>query len=183
MDSGKSHTPPSALRSLARLLRHRWTDGGLHHALPPDMLQRLAQRITASEQRHTGQIRICVEVGLPLSYIWRGAGARERAITQFGKLRVWDTEYNNGVLIYLLLADHAIEIVADRGLTQCVSPATWHATVAHMSEAFRTDHYEDGLTQALAEVSALLVTHFPRDAAQGLDDRGNELPDTPVVAP
>lgn len=183
MVSPTPNTPPSALRGLMRLLRHRWADGALHQTLPPDMLQRLAQRITASEQRHTGQIRICVEGGLPLSYIWRGAGARERAITQFGKLRVWDTEGNNGVLIYLLLADHAIEIVADRGLTQHVAPQTWRTTVTTMTEAFRAGHYEDGLTQALAEVSALLVAHFPRDGFQTMDDSGNELPNDPVIAP
>ncbi|MBS0509513.1 MAG: TPM domain-containing protein [Proteobacteria bacterium] len=174
--------PPSIWRGLARLLHHRWADGGLHQRLPPDLLQRLAQRIAASERRHTGQIRICVEGGLPLSYIWRGAGARERAITQFGKLRVWDTESNNGVLIYLLLADHAIEIVADRGLTRHVPAATWNATVQHMTQAFRTECYEDGLTQALAEVSALLVQYFPRDAEPSGDEHGNELPDDPVVA-
>jgi len=183
MTTSTTHKPPSLLRGLARLLSHRWADGGLHQALPPAMLDRLGQRIAASEQRHTGQIRICVEGGLPLSYIWRGAGARERAITQFGKLRVWDTECNNGVLIYLLLAEHAIEIVADRGLTRHVPAATWRDLVAHMTEAFRTGQYDDGLTQALSEVSALLVQYFPRDAVLDAPDRGNELPDAPVVAP
>lgn len=179
----KAQAPSSLLRRLTRLLHHRWVDGGLQQTLPPDLLQRLAQRIAASELRHTGQIRICVEGGLPLSYIWRGADARERAVTQFGKLRVWDTECNNGVLIYLLLADHAIEIVADRGLSCHVAPATWRTLVAHMSAAFRAGHYEDGLTQALSEVSALLVAHFPRDTAPSPGGRHNELPDDPAVAP
>ena len=76
--------------------------------------------MAASERRHSGEIRVCVEAGLPLSYLWRDATARERAVTMFGKLRVWDTEHNNGVLIYLLLAEHAIEIVADRGLNRHV---------------------------------------------------------------
>ena len=76
--------------------------------------------MAASERRHSGEIRVCVEAGLPLSYLWRGATARERAVTMFGKLRVWDTEHNNGVLIYLLLAEHRIEIVADRGLNRHV---------------------------------------------------------------
>ncbi len=183
MNSSQPRPAPSVVKALARLVRHRWADGGLHHTLPPDMLQRLGERITASEQRHTGQIRICVEGGLPLSYIWRGAGARERAITQFGKLRIWDTEHNNGVLIYLLLADHAIEIVADRGLRQHVSAATWGDTVTHMAEAFRNGHYEDGLTRALEEVSALLVTHFPRDVGRHAGGSSNELPDAPVIAP
>ena len=113
---------PGPLQRLTRLLRHRWADGRLRRVLTPEVLQRLGQRVAASERRHTGQIRICAEGGLPLSYLWRGASARERAITQFGKLRVWDTEHNNGVLIYLLLAEHAIEIVADRGLAQRDAP-------------------------------------------------------------
>ncbi|RYF21979.1 MAG: TPM domain-containing protein [Comamonadaceae bacterium] len=176
--------PPSLVGRLARLVRHRWAEGVLHSALPADLLERLTQRVAASERRHTGQIRICAEGGLPLSYLWRGASARERAVTQFGKLRVWDTEHNNGVLIYLLLADHAIEIVADRGLARRVPPGTWSALVADMGEAFRTGRYEDGLTQALAEVSALLVAHFPAPADGAVDNDaappGNELPDAPV---
>ena len=174
-----SSSPPSGvLARLTRLLRHRWSDGGLHQALPPEVLERLGQRVAASERRHTGQIRICAEGGLPLSYLWRGASARERAITQFGKLRVWDTEHNNGVLIYLLLAEHAIEIVADRGLAQRVPEATWHTLVQRLGQALRAGQYEDGLTEVLAEVSALLVAHFPTsDNAPS----SNELPDAPVL--
>ena len=168
----------SIFQRTARLLRHRWAEGHLHRAVPPGMLERLGQRVTASERRHTGQVRICIEGGLPLSYLWRGAGARERAVTLFGKLRVWDTEHNNGVLIYLLLADHAIEIVADRALAQRVPAEAWQALVARMGEAFRQERYEDGLTDALAEVSALLAAHFP---AQDGAPRPNELPDQPVA--
>ena len=163
---------------LARLVRNRMAEGSLRRVLPADVQQRLAERVAASEKRHTGQIRICVEGGLPLSYLWRGATARERAVTQFGKLRVWDTEHNNGVLIYLMLAEHAIEIVADRALARRVPPATWRSMVSHMAEAFRQGRHEDGLTQALSEVSALLVEHFP--ATEGVD-RPNELPDDPVI--
>jgi len=96
----------------------------------------------------------------------------------FGKLRVWDTEHNNGVLIYLLLAEHAIEIVADRGIDARVDDAQWAALAQRMGAAFREGRFEDGLTQALEEVSALLVAHFP--LAEGKADR-NELPDAPVV--
>ena len=169
---------PGPLQRLTRLLRHRWADGRLRRVLTPEVLQRLGQRVAASERRHTGQIRICAEGGLPLSYLWRGASARERAITQFGKLRVWDTEHNNGVLIYLLLAEHAIEIVADRGLAQRVPAATWHTLVQRLGEALRAGQYEDGLTEVLAEVSALLVAHFP---ASGHAPGSNELPDAPVL--
>ena len=166
--------------SLLRALKHLWLDtDDTRRAIPPEMLERLQRRVAASEQRHSGEIRICVEAGLPLSYLWRGAPARERAVTMFGKLRVWDTEDNNGVLIYLLLADHAIEIVADRGLARHVDPGQWQAMVAHMAEAFREHRYEDGLTQALEETSALLMTHFAvADAGQA---NPNELPDSPVL--
>ncbi|HZF84626.1 MAG TPA: TPM domain-containing protein, partial [Burkholderiaceae bacterium] len=108
---------PGLMGRLKRLLRHRWTDEAtLRRALPPEALARIGERVAASERRHTGQIRVCIEAGLPWSYIRRDAPARQRAITLFGKLRVWDTAQNNGVLIYLLLAEHAIEIVADRGI-------------------------------------------------------------------
>ena len=149
-------------------------------AFPPALLERLAQRVAASERRHTGQVRICVEGGLPLSYLWRGADARERAVMAFGKLRVWDTEHNNGVLIYLLLAEHAIEIVADRGLARAVPPQAWQAMATHLEDALRAGRHEDGLTDALAEVSALLVRHFP--APEGGLATGNELPDQPVIS-
>ena len=174
-------SPPSStvFGRLARLWRHRWADeAAVRRVLPRDALERLARRVAASEQRHTGQIRLCIEAGLPSSYIWRGAHARQRAVTLFGKLRVWDTEHNNGVLIYLLLAEHAIEIVADRGIDAHVDAAEWAAMARRMGAAFREGRFEDGLTQALEEVSALLVQQFP--AEPGARPR-NELPDTPVV--
>lgn len=167
------------LRRLMRILRHRWIDeADTRRAIPPALVEQLTRRVAASEKRHSGEVRIYVEAGLPLSYLWREAKARERAIAMFGKLRVWDTEQNNGVLIYLLLAEHAIEIVADRGLAQKVDPGTWQAIVRHMRESFRRGRFEDGLTQALEEVSALLVEHFP--LAPGAADQ-NELPDEPVL--
>ncbi len=167
------------LPRLGRILRHRWFDeAAVHRVLPTDLLERLTRRVAASERRHTGEIRICVEAALPISYLWRGAPARERAVMLFGKLRTWDTEHNNGVLIYLLLAEHAIEIVADRGIDAHVSDEDWAAMAQRMGTAFREGRFEDGLTQALEEVSALLVQHFPLD--EGVANR-NELPDAPVI--
>jgi uncharacterized membrane protein len=166
------------LQRLRRLVRHRWLDDRVQGAIPQDLVRRLADRVAASERRHTGEVRICVESSLPTSYLWRGATARQRAITMFGKLRVWDTEHNNGVLIYLLLAEHAIEIVADRGLARRVDAGTWDALVRRMGAAFREGRYEEGLTDALAEVSALLVQHFPAEPGSV---RPNELPDEPVL--
>ena len=171
------------LSRIKRILKHRWLDAATtHRAIAPDMLQRLQQRVAASEQRHSGEIRICVEAGLPLSYLWRDAPTRQitrqRALAMFGKLRAWDTAHNNGVLIYLLLAERSIELVADRGLSQVVEPQVWQAIASRMRNAFQQGHFEDGLTQALEEVSALLVQHFPLRAGEA---NPNELPDAPVL--
>ncbi|KLN54933.1 TPM domain-containing protein [Variovorax paradoxus] len=170
---------PTFLSKLGRICRHSWVDeAAVRRALPADALERLAERVRASERRHSGEIRLCVEAGLPLSYLWRHAAPKERAVTLFGKLRVWDTAHNNGVLVYLLLAEHAIEIVADRGIDARVDDAEWAAMAQRMGAAFREGRFEDGLTQALEEMSALLVAHFP--LAENEPDT-NELPDEPVV--
>jgi uncharacterized membrane protein len=161
--------------SLTRILKHRWLDEtDSARALGEATLRRLEAQVAASETRHSGEIRLCVEAGLPLSYLWRDATPRERALTLFGKLRVWDTEHNNGVLIYLLLAEHAIEIVADRGLTRQVPQAQWDGILGGMREAFRAGHFEAGLAQAIRAVDALLVQHF--SLAEG-QVNPNELPD------
>ncbi len=162
-----------------RILRHRWLDeSDSRRAIPSDLLERLTRRVAASEQRHSGEVRICVEAGLPMSYLWRGASARERAVMLFGKLRVWDTAHNNGVLIYLLLADHAIELVADRGLNEHVPASEWKAMVNRLGHAMQAKRYEDGLTQALEEVSAVLVRYFP---LTGGETNPNEIPDAPLL--
>ena len=162
-------------RRLKRLVKHRLTDEtDSARALGADALARLETRVSASERQHSGEIRLCVEAGLPLSYLWHDATPRQRAITMFGKLRVWDTQHNNGVLIYLLLAERAIEIVADRGLTQRVPQATWDALVAGMRENFRARRFEQGLAQAVDAVDGLLKAHFALDAGQA---NPNELPD------
>ena len=162
-----------------RILRHRWLDEtDAQRALDEAALQRLTARVQHSESRHSGEIRLCVEAGLPLSYLWRGAPARERALAMFGKLRVWDTERNNGVLIYLLLAEHAIEIVADRGLNRHVTPQRWRELAQGMSASFKAGHFEDGLAAAIDAVELLLQQHFP--LAEGAANP-NVLPDAPFV--
>ena len=164
---------------LARLFRHRLLDeGDAERALGADALAQIERRIAASEARHSGEIRVCVEAGLPLSYLRRDATARERAVTLFGKLRVWDTEYNNGVLIYLLLAEHRIEIVADRGLNKLVSDAQWRELLAGMAAAFKAGQFETGLMQAVDAVDRLLAQHF---ALRDGEVNPNELPDAPLV--
>jgi len=164
---------------LARLFRHRLLDeGDAKRALGADALAQIERRIAASEARHSGEIRVCVEAGLPLSYLRRGAAPRERAIALFGKLRVWDTAHNNGVLIYLLLAERAIEIVADRGLLPYADAATWEKIMAGMQAAFLEGRFAAGLEQAIDAVDALLVRHFPLAAGEA---NPNELPDAPVL--
>jgi uncharacterized membrane protein len=168
--------------NLGRWMRHLWLDlGDVRRVVPDDMAQRLARRIAASEGRHTGEVRVCVEGSLAAGEVWQACSTqalsllvRGRAMGWFARLGIWDTEHNNGVLIYLLLAERAIEIVADRALTQRVTPAEWQAMIARLSERLRAGEMEDGLTQALAEVSALLVAHFP---APPNWRRANELPD------
>jgi len=169
---------------LRRLLRHRWVDDrDLRRTLPPAALARIEASVAASERRHSGEIRVCVEAGLPLSYLWRNASARDRAVALFGKLRVWDTAHNNGVLIYLLLAERAIEVVADRGLNTHVSPAQWQAIVSGLGEALGQGRPEAGLLAAVAAVDGLLARHFALDAtaAGGSATNPNELPDAPLL--
>jgi uncharacterized membrane protein len=164
---------------ISRILKHRWHDEtDTQRALGPAALGRIEQRIAASETLHGGEIRVCVEAGLPLSYLWRDATPRERAIAMFGKLRVWDTEANNGVLIYLLLAEHAIEIVADRGVARHVPADFWQQIVSGLREEFRAGRFEAGLMRAIDSIEVLLVEHH---AHAGDAANPNELPNRPHV--
>ncbi len=165
-----------------RLLRHRWMDE-TRALVGQEMLQRLRQRVSRSETSHTGEIRICLESALPNSYLLRPGTmrviTRQRALSQFGKLHVWDTEHNNGVLIYLLLAERTIELVADRGLNHLVTPADWRQMVQSLGEALRDNRLEEGLNQAVDTVTAVLVRHFPLSPGTV---RPNELPDQPTLS-
>lgn len=171
----------------ARWWRHRWMhERAAERAVPPAMAEQLQARVRASEARHSGEIVVCVEAALPNSYLWRAgreaplpAVIRERALSWFGKLRVWDTEHNNGVLIYLMLAERRVEIVADRGISRHVADAHWQAVVQGLGQHLQTGDFDGGLTQALQEVSALLVQHFPLQAG---DANPNELSNRVVWA-
>lgn len=150
----------------------------VYRLLGEESLRALSGRVTASEMRHSGEVCMCVEASLPLRAVWSGTTSRERAEEVFALKHVWDTEQNNGVLIYFLLADHAIEIVTDRGLTHKVSVTVWKDTVANLQQAFKLGAYEAGLTRALEDVSAVLVEHFPLRADEVTT---NELDDYVVV--
>jgi uncharacterized membrane protein len=169
----------SLAHCLNRAWRHFWRDErDSRRALPPAALQRLTTQVQASEARHRGQIRLCVEASLPVAAAWAGVTPRQRALECFGQLGVWDTEDNVGVLIYVLLADRAVEIVADRGLRHHVPEARWQTLAQDLGRAFARGEVEAGLTTALAEVDRLLCAGFART-----DDspRPNELPDAPVL--
>src|SRR5262245_26331155 len=150
-----------------RVTRRRFTDATL------DVIE---QAIRASEARHSGEVRFVIETGLEGRPLWRGMSARERAANLFRRLGVWDTELRNGVLIYLLLADRDVEILADRGFRNRVEPAEWEAVCRDMEREFAAARFEAGALAGVRGVSALIERHFPpRDA-----DR-NELADRPQV--
>ena len=144
--------------------------------MPREALLRIESAIAASESRHSGQIRFAVESALDLHDLLRGKSARERAIEAFAALRVWDTAHNNGALIYLLLADRDVEIVADRGIHERAGSRAWEEVCREMEADFREGRFEEGVLGGIARVSRYLETHFPRRAFGP-----NELPDQPVV--
>jgi TPM domain len=167
-----------------RLFGHRWREARApRQAFKTGFFERLTQQVASSERQHSGEIRIVVEHGLPLSSLWWHHGSlkqlvRERALQVFAELHVWDTAHNNGVLIYLLLAERAIEIVADRGLNERVHPPHWDAMVSRMRADFVNGRFEDGLTRAVQEVSALLQKNFALETGTS---NANELPDQPLM--
>lgn len=162
---------------LARLVRHlfmtRWR---LNAAFPRRSLLAIAQAVRESHQSHVGQVRFAVEGALHSAALLRGKSARERAIEVFSDLRVWDTEHNNGVLIYLLLADRDVEIVADRGIHARVSACEWETICREMESEFRRGRFEAGAVGGVRTVTELLARHFPATRFQG-----DELPSSPTV--
>ena len=160
-------------RILRHLLEHRWRE---RHIFTPKVLARIEQAIREGEATHSGQIRFVVEGALDGRPLFRNQSARERALDIFSQMRIWDTAHNNGVLIYLLLADRDFEIVADRGIDANVGAAGWEKICAEMESDFRASDFEHGVIRGIEAVSRLMARHFP---AQG--GGRNELPDAPVV--
>lgn len=162
---------------IGRLFRHLCLeDWALRRAFPPVVLERISALIGAEERRHSGELRFAVEGGLPPGRVLTRQTAHDRAIELFSRLGVWDTEKNNGVLIYVLLADRTVEIVADRGIHAIAGAATWARICDDMREQFARGAWEAGAVSGLKAVSDLLAAHFPADGANP-----NELPDHPVV--
>ena len=163
-----------SIRRIGRhLLEHRWR---VRRIFPPQALARIEQAIKRGEATHSGQVRFVVEGALDGAPLLRNQSARERALDVFSQLRIWDTVHNNGVLIYLLLADHDFEIVADRGIDIRIGHAGWEKICQEMETDFRAGDFEHGVIKGIAAVSRELAAHFPRSG-----DGANELPDKPVV--
>lgn len=162
-----------AHRVLRHLLMPPWRARQL---FPTRSLQAIERAIRASEATHHGQICFAVEAALEMKPLMRNQTARDRALDVFSQMRVWDTEHNNGVLLYVLLADHDVEILADRGMHRHVPPAAWERICQRMEADYRAGRYEAGTIAAIHAIGELLAAHYPGPGA-----RGNELPDRPTI--
>jgi len=162
--------------TLNRLFAHLFTADAQGH-FPAAAMERIAAAIADGETRHRGEVCFAVEGALDWRDVLRGVQARARALDAFARLRVWDTAANNGVLVYLLLADHRIEIVADRGLAGVVSDAQWRGVCLLMEERLRAGEYTDAVVDGISAASDLLAAHFPQSPG-GVDE--DELPNAPV---
>jgi uncharacterized membrane protein len=155
------------------LLEHRWR---VRRIFPPKVLVAIERATRAGEATHSGQVRFVVEGALDGVPLFRNQSARDRALDIFSHLRIWDTAHNNGVLIYLLLADRQVEIVADRGIDAKVGAAGWQKICADMERDFKAGNFEAGVIKGIEAVSRQLAVYFPKHGAGK-----NELPDAPVV--
>ena len=158
-----------------RTLSHALTTRrSVQRALPDSSMDRLEKAIGMNERGSSGQIRLVVEANWPLLHL-KHATTRSRALEWFSQLHVWDTEHNNGVLIYLLFAEKRVEIVADRGLNQRVTQAQWDTICRSMETSFSGAQYERGITEGIIAIGDLLRAHFPGEMGQ------NEQPDRPTI--
>lgn len=149
---------------IKRILQHlSVSNRRLRRAFPAETLARIEKAVETSEFGHLGQIQFAVEVALPVRALWQGQSAHDRAVELFAQLHVWDTEHNNGILVYLLLADRALEIVADRGIHARMDKAQWEIIASTMAEAFQQSDYETGVIKAVRKLHLHLATHFPND--------------------
>ena len=159
-----------------RLIRHLLAWRPRHQVLSAEQSQHLASLVQAMEAQHGAEVCICLERRWPLAWAASAATSRERAVHWFTVERVWDTEHNTGVLVYVNVADHAIEIVADRGLNNCISDAQWQRLLEAMRNWFVREDYVGGLQHSLTLLRDLLQQQLPREPSTP-----NELSDRPLV--
>ncbi|MEI6563627.1 MAG: TPM domain-containing protein [bacterium] len=163
--------------NFGRILRHLWTpQRSVHRAFPKSVMTAIGAAVKTSESQHRGQIRFAVESVLDWRRLVRDVPPPERALEVFSRLRVWDTAENNGVLIYLLLADRHVEIVADRGIHARVGTEGWELICRCMEQNFSAGHFEEGILRGIQEVTEILVQEYPSSGPAN-----NELPDEPVL--
>ncbi len=163
--------------NFSRTLKHLFYPGWwLRRDFPANELAKVEAAIKSSESKHSGEIRFAIESSLPFKALWNDELTQERAIEVFSLLRVWDTEDNNGVLIYLLLADHKVDITADRNINKVVGQAEWQRICGLMESDFRTGRFGDGAVKGIEEIGILLEKHFPIKH----NDK-NELSNKPVI--
>jgi len=161
------------LRAVRHLFATRW---GTRRRFPETVLAAIENAVREVETRHAGELRFAVETALDLPELWHGLDVRQRALEVFGHLGVWDTAGNNGVLIYVMVADHDVEIVADRAIAARVTAAEWAAVCRGIEDHYRAGRFEEGSVAGVRAVGQLLARHFP---AQGGDR--NEQPNQPVL--
>lgn len=166
------------LQRLLRMPRHLFsTRAGTHRLFPPALLAEIEQACAAAEAHHLGELRFAVETALPLAALWHGITPRERALAVFAQLHIWDTQDNNGVLIYVLRADRAVEIIADRGISAQVGEAEWREVCREVEAHYRAGRYVDGSLAAVSGVARLIARHFPT----GIAEERQDLPIQPVL--
>ena len=162
---------------IKRIIKHVFTPRwAVTRMFPAAAMKAIENAIRESERSHDGELRFAVEGGLKLWLVLHERTPRARAIEIFSQLRVWDTEHNSGVLIYVQAVDRHIEIIADRGINAKVEQRQWEAIAGRMQTEFRAQRYEAGALEGMREITALLAQHFPPTGANP-----DELPDAPVV--
>ncbi|MCX7149554.1 MAG: TPM domain-containing protein [Rhodocyclales bacterium] len=162
---------------LSRLLKHLLLPGWwVQRVFARDDLVAIRKAVTACEKSHRGELRFVVEGPLPVSVLWRAMSPRTRAADLFSALRIWDTEENSGILIYVQLVDRKVEILADRGIAARVAQAEWDAVCRAMEANFRRGEWRNGALQAVTRAGELLTSHFPAGP-----NNPNELPDQPLM--
>jgi uncharacterized membrane protein len=165
------------MKRLLRILRHLLeTRFATRRRFTPAVLDAIEAAVRAAEETHAGEMRFVVETDLDAVSILGGKTSRQRALEVFAGLRIWDTERNNGVLVYVLCADRAVEIIADRGFNTLVTDSEWGAVCRAMEGDFRAGHWREGAIAGVEGAAGLLARHFP-----GSHQGGNELPDRPVL--
>lgn len=165
------------MEMLKRLFRNGFViPGAVERHFRPDSLKRIEQAIERSETTHFGEIRFIVESHLPFWDIFRKKTSMKRALEVFSLYRVWDTEQNNGVLIYFLLADHDFEVLGDRGIHQYIGQDGWEKICLEMERMIRTGDFEGGVIYGIEKITEVLAEHFPANGANE-----NELSNKPII--